>query len=156
VFRANALPPEHLLRQTFEQERDYEGAKHRLCHTPVAIPVIYTLAGTRDGEGCVIERTEKDFAIREMDGDRVCAANQFDTVLNVRGGWRPRPIDSSGRAHRARTLPLASIGDRFGWFQPPIANSHSRLVLTADAARGALRVMGTDGAEPVTDVFRLG
>ena len=156
VFRANALPPEHLLRQTFEQARDYEDAKRRLCHTPVAIPVIYTLAGIREGEGCAIERTEEDFAIREMDGDRVCAANQFDTILNVRGGWRPRPIDSAGRAHRARAVPLASIDDRFGWFQPPVANSHSRVVLTADAAHGALRVMGTNGLQPVTETFRLG
>jgi hypothetical protein len=35
--------------------------------TPVARPVIYTLAGCRAGERCVIERTEEDFTTRTDD-----------------------------------------------------------------------------------------
>jgi hypothetical protein len=37
----------------------------------------------------------------------------------------------------------------------PIANVNSRLALTANAVKGALMVMGTAGAKPVTEPFRL-
>jgi hypothetical protein len=39
------LPPAHLLRQVFEEAQSYAEAVERLCQTPVAVPVIYILAG---------------------------------------------------------------------------------------------------------------
>jgi hypothetical protein len=152
VFRENALPPAHLLRKAFEEAKDYEAAKEMLSKTPIALPVIYILAGVKTGEGCVIERTENDYVFRALEDDRVCASNQFDTELNETGyGWRPRRINSAGR----RTLPLAAVDDRFGWFQAPIANSHTRLAIKACAATGKLSVLGTEGTKPVTEIFRL-
>jgi len=52
------IPPSQLLRQVFETCHDFGEAKLRLEETPIARPTIYTLAGCRPGECCVIERTE--------------------------------------------------------------------------------------------------
>jgi len=41
------MPPDQLLRRTFEQCADYAAARRMLETTPVARPVIYTLAGPR-------------------------------------------------------------------------------------------------------------
>jgi len=149
-----ALPPSHLLRRVFETARDYTAAKTMLSMTPVAVPAIFVLAGTRAGEGCVIERCEDAYAVRELSGGRVCAANQFDSSLNESGfGWRPRPIDSPGRYAAAQALPREAAG--FSWFAPPIANANSRLAMAANAASRVLSVLGTQGSEPVTEVFEL-
>jgi hypothetical protein len=154
VGKTGALPPTHLLRQVFETARDYQVAKTMLCQTKLAVPIIYTLTGTRPGEGCVIERTEDSCAVREMGASRACATNQFETPMGgFTDGWRPRPIDSAGRY--AVALTLRPDMDGFGWFVPPIANVNSRLVMTANAATGTLKVLGTDGMDPATEVFDL-
>jgi hypothetical protein len=156
VFKTCALPPAHLLRKVFEESPTYLEAKERLSKTPLALPVIYILGGMHDSEGCVIERTETDYAIRPMESDRVCASNQFDTRLNSSGqGWRPRPINSEGRVYQARTMPLATVDDQFSWFKAPIANSHTRLAMMACAATGRLTVFGTQGEKKVTDTFEV-
>lgn len=153
VGRNLALPPSHLLRRTFETALDYTEAKAMLCTTPIAVPAIFVLCGLRSGEGCVIERTEEAFAIREMADGHVCATNHFESHLNQTGqGWRARPIDSHGRLVCARTLGAATD---LSWFTPPIANVNSRLALTANATKGSLIVMGTVGPTPVTEIFHL-
>jgi hypothetical protein len=153
VGRNFALPPSHLLRRVFETAADYTEAKAMLCATPIAVPAIFTLAGMRSSEGCVIERTEDAFAVREMADGHICATNHFESHLNQTGhGWRARPIDSRGRLVCARTLgPSADLS----WFMAPIANVNSRLALTANAVKGSLMVMGTAGATPATAIFRL-
>jgi hypothetical protein len=153
VGRNFALPPSHLLRQTFETAPDFAAAKQMLCATPIAVPAIFVLCGMHSSEGCVIERTEGAFAVREMADGHVCATNHFESKLNEAGhGWRARPIDSHGRMICARTL---GASPDLSWFAPPIANVNSRLALTANAANGSLLVMGTAGATQVTEIFRL-
>jgi hypothetical protein len=160
VGRNLALPPTHLLRRAFETAVDYAAAKALLCNIPVAVPTIFILAGPRGSEGCVIERTETDFEAREMTDGQVSAANHFESRLAQIGrGWRARPIDSYGRSAGARALDsaraLANEKPGFAWFVPPIANVNCRLAMIAKAAKGQLMVMGTAGAQPVTEVFRL-
>ncbi len=156
VFRSGGLPPAHLLRKAFEEAANYAEARDMLCRTPIALPVIYILAGVEDGEGCVIERTEHDHAVRPIAHDRVCAANHFETHLHRIGrGWRSRPIDSAGRARKALMLPIAEVNDQFDWFKSPIANPHTRVVMMADARSGFLRVFGAEGTRRVTEVFKL-
>lgn len=156
VFKATGLPPAHALRQVFEQAEDYDAAKALLCKIPLALPVIYVLSGVRPGAGCVIERTENDYAIRAIEHDRVCASNQFDTKLDSTGyGWRPRPINSAGRVALARKMDLAMIDGQFSWLKPPIANSHTRLALRACAATSTLEVIGLHGEQRVTEIFKL-
>ena len=152
VNRNTGLPPAHLLRRIFEQAADYAEAKRMLSETPLAVPAIFLLAGIHDHEGCVIERTETAANVREMGTSCVAAANHFE---GLGGAWRPRPIDSEGRARCARGLgPVATEHD-FSWFQPPIANVNTRLVFNAAARKGALSLMGTRGAVPTTEIFRL-
>ena len=146
------LPPAHLLRSIFEHAADYAAAKKQLCETALAVPAIFLLAGVRDGEGCVIERTETQFVVREMGDGSVCAANHFEALSGI---WRPRPIDSAGRAACARSLTAAPGLDNFDWFDAPIANVNSRLVFNAAARPGALTLQGTRGPQPTTQVFRL-
>jgi hypothetical protein len=152
VNRNQGLPPAHLLRSIFERAEDYGAAKKLLCETPLAVPAIFLLAGVRDGEGCVIERTETGAAVREMGDGFVCAANHFEGLA---GQWRPRPIDSAGRAACARALTAAADPDRFDWFNAPLANINSRLVFNAAARTSALTLMGTRGQQPTTETFRL-
>lgn len=149
-----ALPPAHLLRRVFETARDYAAARQMLTMTPLAVPAIFTLAGTRSGEGCIIERTADNYVVRELAAGKVCATNQFHSRLaNETKGWRPRPIDSAGRY--AQATAIAADAEDFSWFTPPIANPNARLAMSANAAAGTLKVMGTDGATPVTEIFEL-
>lgn len=154
--KQDALPPSHLLRHVFETAKDYEEAKKMLSTTPVSIPVIYILSGTKEGEGCVIERTEDKAAIREMKDGRVAAANHFETHLNGLGhGWMPRAMCSHTRAVAAAATPLQDFNKGFEWFRDPIANKVSRLAMVANAATGEFKVIGTAGATPVTKVFSM-
>lgn len=154
VGRNLNLPPSHLLRQVFEIAPDYDCAKEMLCQTELAIPAIFVLAGTRDGEGCVIERTETACTTREMSGGRVCAANHFEAPPEgTKDDWRPRPIDSAGKYAHACTL--GGDGGNFFWFTAPIANANSRVAFAARARGGRLSLMGTEGARPVTEICRL-
>jgi hypothetical protein len=152
VYRSHALPPAHLLRKVFETANSYEEAKQMLMHEPVSLPVIYTLSGTKAGEGCVIERLEETAAVRELTTQgSVSAANHFETCLNGIGhGWMPRAIVSHERArHAAMQRPEQIQGD-FAWFVYPVANPLSRLAMTAEAESGFFQVVGTDGERPVT------
>jgi hypothetical protein len=156
VHRGGGMPPAFLLRQAFETARDFTSAKEMLSKTPIAVPVIYTLVGIEAAEGCVIERVENDFALRELAGDRVCAANHFLSHLNGYGkGWLPRSNDSGERARAADTLPLREIETEFAWFAPPVANPKSRLALNANAATGEFALIGLDGTRRVTETFRM-
>ncbi|MBV9420023.1 MAG: hypothetical protein JO348_09640 [Alphaproteobacteria bacterium] len=151
------MPAAHLLREVFETAPDYATARVRLSETRLAVPAIFILSGPRDGEGCIIERSEEEAATRPLaDSASVCVANHFESRLAQHGhGWRPRPIDSHGRAAAARNLGERELAEEFGWFRPPIANAHSRLAFNANAATGHLALIGTDGAIPATQVFRL-
>ena len=153
VGRNFALPPSHLLRQTFETAPDFAAAKQMLCATPIAVPAIFVLCGMHSSEGCVIERTESAFAVREM-ADRACLRHQPFRIEAERGrAWLAGPPDRQPRPHDLR--PYAGRVSGLSWFAPPIANVNSRLALTANAANGSLLVMGTAGATQVTEIFRL-
>jgi len=137
----------------FEIAPDYASAQLLLCRTKLAVPAIFVLAGISPEEGCVIERTEDQFALRLMSHGRVCATNHFEGKLNDHGkGWRARPIDSEGRLACANALDAET--DDFSWFATPIANPNSRLAMTACPTTGALSLIGTEGESPVTEIFR--
>ena len=156
VERNMALPPAHLLRIVFETASTYEQAKEMLCTTPVAIPVIYTLAGIAPEEGCVIERLENTYAIRELRDGKACAANHFESHLNGVGrGWSLRGVDSEGRSSMAYQFSADTVARDFQWFQAPIANVYSRLAMVTNAKDGTLALMGTNGAARVTEIFTL-
>ncbi len=161
--KEGTLPPTHALRKAFETAASYDAAKKMLMETPLTCPAIFTLAGTKDGEGCVIERTADKAYVREMSGDRVTVANMFESALKDSGdNWVCRRGNSHLRSAYARAIPASDIQTTggFPWFTHAPAESclrsyFSRVVMTANAATGTLQVMGTAGEKPVTQVFRL-
>jgi hypothetical protein len=153
------IPPAHLLRLVFETAKNYDEAKELLRATPIASPAIFVLAGTKKGEGCVIERLEDAAEVIVMaDNERTVGANHFISRLQHVGiGWRPREIDSAGR-HRYATALLAPDLDtpHFGWLKSPAINANTRLALVADAHESRLLVQGFEGLVPVTALFQRG
>ena len=156
--KETGLPPGHLLRQTFEQARDFQDAKQMLAETPVCAPVIFILAGTQNGEGCVIERLETKAAIREI-GDRmqVAAANDFESDLKTHPRqWQPRPVDSAGRRRQIACLDHTALEKAdFAYLEYPMRNPFTRIAMVADAGHNRLKLQGFEKDGPVTEIFAL-
>jgi hypothetical protein len=163
--RTDLMPPDQLLRLTFETSEDFSAARRLLEKTPVARPVIFTLVGRAANERCVIERTETGFVTRQ---DDTCAANDW---VPPRPGWEGRigtrrflvsSFDEATGYSRARREALASwdgalTDGRFDWVREPVLNPYTRLAVAMSPASGTLRVVGYDFAgaalpEPVTQV----
>jgi hypothetical protein len=165
---ADRMPPDQLLRQSFEVCGSYGAARQILERTPVARPVIYTLVGCAARERCVIERTETGFLTREGE---TSAANDW---LPSRPGWEGRIgtrrfltssfADAAGYS-RARREALAGwqgslSAGRFDWVREPVLNPYTRLAVAMSPARGILRaagydITGADLPEPVTQVCEI-
>lgn len=165
---ADRIPPDQLLRRAFEVCEDFTAARRLLEETPVARPVIYTLAGCAVHERCVIERTETNFVTREMD---TSAANDW---VPCRPDWEGRIgtrrflvssfADAAGYS-RARRQALAGwsgslSASHFDWVREPVLNPYTRLAVAMSPACGILRAVGYDvtGAdlpEPVTQISEL-
>jgi len=169
LLRVRAIPPDQLLRQVFETAGDFAQARHALERTPIARPVIYTLAGCRVGERCVIERTEDGFNTRL---DEHGAANDWlhgSTLWEGRVGASRLLTSSYQEAadhSRARREGLASwrgsfARDSFGWVTPPVLNPYTRVAVEMHPARGILRVQGyelaagDEHASPATERCEL-
>ena len=166
--RGGLMPPDQLLRRTFEVCEDYRQARRMLETTPVARPVIFTLIGCAAGEACIIERTETAFVTRETE---TSAANDW---VPERPAWEGRIgtrrflissfADAAGYS-RARRETLATwsgslAAPGFEWVQPPVLNPYTRLAVAMCPARGILRVIGYDVTaaelpEPVTQVCEI-
>jgi hypothetical protein len=153
------IPPAHLLRHVFETAKNYEEAKTMLATTPIAMPVMFVLAGTKKDEGCIIERLEDSAQVIPLAAKKqVVSANHFMSNLHHEGkGWRPREIDSAGRYQQACLLPAQELdAPHFGWLKAPALNANTRLALVADAAEPRLMVQGFEGTMPVTAIFQMG
>ena len=169
IWRSDGLmPPDQLLRQTFELCADFPAARHMLETTPVSRPVIYVVAGRVAGERCVIERTETGFVTRE---DDTSAANDW---LPSRPGWEGRigtrrfltdSFVDAGNYSRARRESLVGWTGRctapgFAWVREPVLNPYTRLAVAMCPARGVLRAIGYEAMDallpqPVTDVSEV-
>jgi hypothetical protein len=148
--RVRHIPPDQLLRVVCEECASFTEARRRLEITPIARPVIYTLAGTRADECCVIERTEEGFVTRAT---ATCAANDW---LDAAAGWEGRvgadvvmtcsPADAAAASRRRRESLSDWRGsfahDSFGWVAEPVLNRFTRLAAEMCAAQGTLRVAG--------------
>jgi hypothetical protein len=167
--RIRFIPPDHLLREVFETCGSFDEARHRLESTPVARPVIYTLAGCRRGERCVIERTEESFESRVEDTG---AANDW---LRRRPAWEARvsshamftrSYEEAAARNLSRRQHLVGwsgelAGGTFDWVTPPVLNMFTRIAVEMCPAKGVLRAVGYEtppGAElaqPVTKACEL-
>jgi len=165
---ADRMPPDQLLRRTFELCDDYAAARRMLETTPVARPVIYVLIGRVPRERCVIERTETAFTTRE---DETSAANDW---VPCRPGWEGRigtrrfltsSFAEAAGFSRARRDSLdrwdgACTAANFDWVREPVLNPYTRLAVAMCPAAGLLRAIGYDRAaellpEPVTAICEI-
>lgn len=151
---SRSIPPDHLLREVFESCMTFGEARHRLETTPIARPVIYTLAGCHPGERCVIERTPDGFSSRTHDTG---AANDW---LLYRPRWEARvaaealltrTFDEAAEKSRRRREHLAawpgSFEADFDWVTPPVLNSQTRLAVEMCPATGVLQAIGYEQTE---------
>ena len=150
TWHIHSAPPDHLLREVFETCRSFAEAREKLEHTPIARPVIFTLAGCRAGERCVIERTEDGFATRT---EQTSAANDW---WQSTWPWEARvstavmltrTFDEAAANSRLRRETLAAweaplARDGFDWVAPPVLNAMTRIAVEMCAANGTLRVAG--------------
>ncbi len=148
VWHSRELPPAHLLRHAFANAADYAALKEILVHTPIALPALFILSGTRANEGCVIQRLERRAFVH--DGPVACANDWLSPGLHGR---------SRGHDNRPRREALTHIqtgpGHGFDWLQPPILNRRTRLAVVANAALGQLELVGIEHERPATREFSL-
>ncbi len=152
VWRTPHATPAHVLREAFERDATFEAARERLIKTPIAAPVIFSLAGTAATQLCIIERTEDDAFVH--DGAKA-AANAWQAP-----GWhgRERGLDSVGRTDRMMCDVVDGAREMdhdFAWLKPPILNERTRLVMTSDAAQGRVIAQGFEASGPATKVLEL-
>ena len=147
LWRRKALAPAHLLRHVFETCRDYDAARRALAETPLALPVMFLLAGTTPGASCIIERTEDGAIVHDgpgVGGNCWRRADAFDEC-----GWSARGYEND---HRIRCMtgfcgrPLRG----FDWVVPPVLNRDTRVAVRANPATGDLAVVGYEAMQPVT------
>jgi len=148
VWRRPGLPPAHLLRLAFETCADYDAARRLLCEAPLALPTLFILAGTRPGQGCVIERRSDGAALHPAPAT---VANDW---LSPGRRNRPRGSDSAQR-RQCLAGRLATAGDDLGWLAPPVLNPTTRLALQARPAEARLTVQGFERVGPATRRLHL-
>lgn len=67
--------PAFLVRHTLENCDSYAAAVEALRDTPLSTSVFFTVCGTESGQACVIERTPRMAAVRELLGSTLAQAN---------------------------------------------------------------------------------
>ena len=139
-----------MLRSVFESAQSFAEARRLLIETPIAFPAIYSLAGTKPNELCIIDRTETEAFVRDGPG---AAANSWQAE-----DWfgRDRGNDNPGRCQqmlRDIVEPCAHIDNDFAWLKPPILNERTRLAMIADAALGTILARGFEKREPATKTY---
>jgi hypothetical protein len=167
--RVRFIPPDHLLREVFETCANFAEARRRLETTPVARPVIYTLAGCKSGERCVIERTEEGFETRM---DDTASANDWRRSSS---GWEARvssrymltrSYEEAATRNRNRKQYLAAWNGEFArgtfdWVVAPVLNPFTRIAVEMCPANGVLRAVGyetppgSELAQPATRICEV-
>jgi hypothetical protein len=150
-FRVNhsrALPPSHLLRLAFDTCRSFAEAVALIRTTPICLPAIFTLAGTRADEAVVIERTETG----AFEPAEPAAANHWASP-----GPRGKPRNESSVKRRAAMAGLIVGGQGWSldWLRPPILQPDTRLVAMANPLTGRLLVQGWEKTGPATGILAM-
>lgn len=147
-YASTDLPPSHLLRRAFDSCANYEEARAMLRDTPLCMPVFFSLAGTRHGEGCVIERTEHEAIVHEAP---TAIANHWIAVT--------RPGRQRGRhSHQRQACMLQAMTVQhmdLAWVEPPIRNKDTRLSAEMNPTTGEFVLQGWEGHDAVTEILRL-
>jgi hypothetical protein len=169
TWRLRHMPPDQLLRRVFESCQSFAEARQMLETVPVARPVIFTLAGCRPGERCIIERVENGFTTHS---EHTAVANDW---IERNEPWEARvggrrvfscSYDEANERSSKRRDALMQFGGSFSraffeWIVEPVLNPCTRIGVEMSAATGRLRVAGyeiEDGLElpqRVTEVCEI-
>ena len=87
---------------------------------------------------------------------KAVAANHWQPETAGSYVWRGRSrgVDSKGRAAMMPGLD-AKLESDFSWAKWPVLNSHTRLIMVADAAQGRLVAQGYEADGPATEPLEL-
>jgi hypothetical protein len=163
-----AIPAAHLLRRVFEEARDYGEARQMLIdeRQRLAMPALFTLAGIAPREACVVEAIGPQRRVHDA-----AAGDGF--TIGIANDWLSGDLPGMPRAHALERS--ATVGPREnnrlrrstvcalqqGAFAgaadlvPPVINSHTVMVVSANAASGEMMVEALDplaGAGPLPRV----
>jgi hypothetical protein len=155
-----AVPGAHLLRQVFERAPDYATALEMLTNERVslAMPALFTLAGTEPDQGCVVEgfgRVRRVHRLAGAENGALGVANQWLSA-DLKGKPRNRavgtgPAMTAAANNRARRTMVAKLqGDAFRGaadLREPVLNSHTVMVVVANARRGEMMVEALEASE---------
>jgi hypothetical protein len=147
VWRSPHVQPVHLLRRVFEEAPDYGAACRMLEVLPLCTPAIYTLAGVRPNEGCVIERREGSASVLPKSAN---AANEWQTPE-----WHPGHHGAFENAQRLAAMRTTPGSLDLKWLHWPILNKETRLAFAADPAQGRLIARGYEANGPATRPLEL-
>jgi hypothetical protein len=147
VWRSRHLQPVHLLRRVFEEAPDFAAARHMLETVPISTPVIYTLAGMRPDEACVIER--RQLTARTLTGC-ASAANEWQSP-----DWRQGHFRAWRNAPRLEAMQATAGTMDLSWLKPPILHRWTRLVMVADPSEGRMLAQGYEKDGAATDLLDL-
>jgi hypothetical protein len=158
VLRANdTVLASHLLRRIFESAADFEGALAMLADERItlAMPALFVLAGIEPHQGCIIEALGGERRVHRMDRDAsgvLGIANQWLSP-DLRGHARnesatstaPMTAEGNNRARQAsvRALQQGEFGGAADLTEP-VLNSHTVMVVVANARRGEMMVEALD------------
>ena len=152
VQESRHLPPAHVVRQVFETCKDFDAAVEMLASTPIAMPALISIAGVKEGEGCILEHLGTE--VRRHDGLQAVAN---DWITPEADGDKARGKENAQR--RGDMLHFCEIAgedqDVFDWVTPPIHNKDTRLASVMNPATGALHLVGYEVDGPATEVFSL-
>ncbi len=165
IAGGDGVPAGHLLRQVFDAAADFESAVAMLAAPGLRLlsPALFTLAGTRPGEGCVIEA-------RGMRRRLHRAATHPGGVLAVANAWlsdwpgRPRAY-AAGRGEGARAnnarrcVQLAAVARDAAWQEAALAaptlNPKTVHVLALSPATGDVAARALDRGSIVLGPTRI-
>jgi hypothetical protein len=88
--------PAFLLRDTLERCDSYGAAVEVLRRTPLSTSVFFTLCGTERGQACVIERTQRAAAVRQLVGPVLAQANHHVDTRFVRNNHVLAEVEEEG------------------------------------------------------------
>jgi hypothetical protein len=151
------LPATHLLRRAFEEAPDFAGALEILSDEDVnlAMPAIFILAGTEPHECCVIEalgRLRRVHRGNAANAGALGVANRWlspdleGTPRNAAVTTGPATTPEANNAAREcmiRALQAGAFGGAAD-LDEPVLNSHTVMVVSANARRGEMAVEALD------------
>lgn len=140
------LGPAFLLREVLAGCDSYEEAVYSLSHTDIASPCFYSVCGVEEGEGCVVERTRRDYSIREYRGRPLVQANHYITEefehLNIAGILESSKERMQTLERNMRRLPQSLGASSKRLDREPVLNEETHQQMAFCPTTGEYRAWG--------------